>query len=176
MARAPGAEGWDAADWQYYQIESRIRDAMLLIAIDVGVFADRYLAEGVQARDGLTNDWEGLRGGRDPLQTDPLPDFGGGRRGRQFLGWSGGGISGSSGGDPALAELTEAIRSLIERVDALEQGQRPPTSPSRPAAGTFPTRGVDGGWVPAQLPGAAGLFRTGCRSNSPSPSPPAERV
>ena len=36
-------------DWQYYQIESRIRDAMLLISIDVGVFADRYLAEGVQA-------------------------------------------------------------------------------------------------------------------------------
>jgi len=151
----PAPRGWAAADWQYYQIESRIRDAMLLIAIDVGVFADRNLAEGVQARDGLSSDWEGLRGGRDPLQTDPLPDFGGGAVDGSSLDGLGGPISGPSDGDPALAELTEAIRTLIERVDALEQEQRPSASPSRPATGSFPTRGVDGGWVPAQLPGGS---------------------
>ena len=108
----PAPRGWETADWAYYQVESRIQDVLLLVAMDVGVFADRNLAQGVRARSGLSSDWEDLRGGRDPLQTDPLPELGAGAVDGSTLDGLGGPAGGTNPtGDPALAELTEAIRS-----------------------------------------------------------------
>ena len=141
--------GWEEADWRYYQVEGRLQDVLLLVAIDVGVFADVQLASGVQAREGLSRDWEDLRGGRDPLQTDPLPDFGG----EAVDGSSLDGLGGEApAADPALQELTEAIRSLIDRVDALERGRAVPST-GRTSGGSFPSAGLDGGWSPSPVPG-----------------------
>ncbi|RPG81619.1 MAG: OmpA family protein [Crocinitomicaceae bacterium TMED114] len=158
----PAPRGWETADWAYYQVESRIQDVLLLVAMDVGVFADRNLAQGVRARSGLSSDWEDLRGGRDPLQTDPLPELGAGAVDGSTLDGLGGPAGGTNPtGDPALAELTEAIRSLIDRVDALERGRPSVASGGVPDGGSFPSRGVDGGWVPSRMPGGSASLPEG---------------
>ena len=154
----PKPDQWAMSDWQYYQVESALRDVVLLVGMDVGVFANATLAQGVQVRQDLRRDWEDMRGGRDPLAVDPVPDFGPGvQDGSSLDGLSGVGVNGQEPpSDRAFEDLAAAIRSLAERVDQLEGGTRAPgTLPV--IGGGFPERGLDGGW--AQQPQASGLVQ-----------------
>ena len=135
--------GWSEGDWQYYKVERAIQDAMILIAMDVGVYANGFLTEGIEARSGLARDWRDLQGGSDPLRPEPIPDFGGGARDESNLD----GLGAQQGEDGALRALEAAIQELILRVESLESGK--PVSPSMPSGGGFPTPGVDGGWTPS---------------------------
>lgn len=151
----PAPRGWTESDWRYYEVERATQDAMLLLAMDIGVYANALLAANVRARSDLARDWQDLQGGSDPLQPDPLPDLGGGsprdNSSLDGLGGSGGGVEtggsrpSDSGGD-ALRALEASIQELIRRVESLERGTARP-SPS-PSGGSFPTVGPDGGWSP----------------------------
>ena len=74
LSAAP--RGWSEEDWRYYEVERAIQDVMILIAMDVGVYANGFLSGEVRARSDLARDWEDLQGGSDPLRPEPLPDFG----------------------------------------------------------------------------------------------------
>ena len=154
--------GWTDADWRYYAVERATQDAMLLVAMDVGVYANALLADEVRARSDLARDWEDLQGGIDPLRPEPLPDLGGGDpRDNSSLdslvGFGGGNAPDRSTGTEgdALRALEASIQELIRRVESLERG---PARPSPlPSGGSFPTAGPDGGWTP----GGATAFPNG---------------
>ncbi|MGB0509557.1 MAG: OmpA family protein [Flavobacteriales bacterium] len=165
MRVEPAPRGWTESDWRYYAVERATQDAMLLVAMDVGVYANALLAADVRARSDLARDWEDLQGGSDPLRPEPLPDFGGGDpRDNSSLDGLGdlGGSSGSntsnrpagSDGD-ALRALESSIQELIRRVESLERGTARPSP--LPSDGSFPTAGPDGGWTP----GGATAFPNG---------------
>lgn len=153
MTIPPAPRGWEPVDWRYYQVERTLQDALLLVALDIGLFADEALAAGVGVRSDLERDWQDLRGGEDPLDIEPLPDFGEGAEDQSSLG----GLGGNTGPDPApgggdLQGIEDALRALIERVDALERStERPgiPSSDSGSGSGGFPRPGPDGGWQPS---------------------------
>lgn len=165
MRVEPAPRGWTESDWRYYAVERATQDAMLLVAMDVGVYANALLAADVRARSDLARDWQDLQGGSDPLRPEPLPDFGGGDpRDNSSLDGLGdlGGSSGSntsnrpagSDGD-ALRALESSIQELIRRVESLERGTARPSP--LPSGGSFPTAGPDGGWTP----GGATAFPNG---------------
>lgn len=164
MRVGPAPRGWTDSDWRYYAVERATQDAMLLVAMDVGVYANALLANDVRARSDLARDWEDLQGGSDPLRPEPLPDLGGGdaRDNSSLDGLgdagdaSGGSSSRPSGTDgEALRALEASIQELIQRVESLERGTTRP-SPS-PSGDSFPTAGPDGGWTP----GGATAFPNG---------------
>jgi len=142
MKLPPAPRGWSEGDWRYYEVERAIQDIMILVAMDVGVYANGFLAAGVEARSDLTRDWESLSGGRDPLVPDPLPDFGGGARDETSLD----GLGDGTGGEGALRALEASIRELIRRVESLERGTT--WNPGSGSGGGFPVPGPDGGWRP----------------------------
>ena len=153
MRLGPAPRGWIDADWRYYAVERATQDAMLLVAMDVGVYANALLADDVRTRSDLARDWEDLQGGSDPLRPEPLPDLGGGDpRDNSSLD----GLSGSGGGSAidrpvgtegdALRALEASIQELIQRVESLERGTARPFP--LPSGGSFPTAGPDGGWTP----------------------------
>lgn len=138
-------DGWNQSDWQYYQVESVLRDAVLLVGMDVGVFANETLAQGVKVRQDLGRDWEDLRGGRDALSVEPIPDFGPNAEDGSSLNGLGGGGGMEVPSNGAFEDLAAAIRALAERVEGLENGRSP--SGQRPnMGGNFPVQGPDGGW------------------------------
>ncbi len=142
MSLGPPPRGWSEGDWRYYKVERAIQDAMILIAMDVGVYANGFLTEGIEARSGLARDWRDLQGGSDPLRPEPVPDFVGGARDESSLD----GLESQQGEDGALRALEAAIQELIRRVESLERGA--PVSPRVPSGGGFPSPGADGGWTP----------------------------
>jgi outer membrane protein OmpA-like peptidoglycan-associated protein len=139
--------GWTEEDWRYYEVERAIQDVMILVAMDVGVYANGFLSGEVRTRSDLARDWEDLQGGSDPLSPEPLPDFGGGARDESSLDGLGGGSS-TNPDDDALRALEGAIRELIGRVEALERGGTPRPPGGGVSGGGFPTAGPDGGWSP----------------------------
>ncbi len=145
LSSAP--RGWTEEDWRYYEVERAIQDVMILVAMDVGVYANGFLSGEVRARSDLARDWEDLQGGSDPLSPEPLPDFGGGARDESSLDGLGGGSS-TNPDDDALRALEGAIRELIGRVEALERGGTPRPPGGGVSGGGFPTAGPDGGWSP----------------------------
>lgn len=153
MRVGPAPRGWTDADWRYYAVERATQDAMLLVAMDVGVYANALLADDVRVRSDLARDWEDLQGGSDPLRPEPLPDFGGGDPQDSSSLDGLGGFGGSDATDQptgtegdALRALEASIQELIRRVESLERG---PARPSpQPSGGSFPTAGPDGGWTP----------------------------
>lgn len=153
MAIPPAPRGWEEGDWRYYQVERALQDALLLVALDIGLFADEALAAGVGIRSDLDRDWRDLRGGEDPLDIEPLPDFGERAQDQSSLGGLGGDTGQNAaprGGD--LQGIEDALRALVERVDALERtAQRPSFPPTGigSGGGGFPRPGPDGGWEPA---------------------------
>lgn len=157
----PPPSGWTSEEWRYYQVEKALSNAVLLVSLDIGVFANQALAEGAMVRSDLARDWDDLRGGRDPIAIDPLPEFGEGSSDESSLeGLGGADGTGQEVGlprDRALDELTAAVRALADRVDGLER--RGGSSPS--STGGFAQAGLDGGWVPssnvARPSGAEGL-------------------
>ena len=146
LSAAP--RGWSEEDWRYYEVERAIQDVMILIAMDVGVYANGFLSGEVRARSDLARDWEDLQGGSDPLSPEPLPDFGGGARDESSLDGLGGVTGGTRQDDDALRALEGAIRELIGRVEALERGGTPRPPGGGVSGGGFPTAGPDGGWSP----------------------------
>jgi len=144
LSSAP--RGWTEEDWRYYEVERAIQDVMILVAMDVGVYANGFLSGEVRARSDLARDWEDLQGGSDPLSPEPLPDFGGGARDESSLDGLGGGSS-TNPDDDALRALEGAIRELIGRVEALERGGTPRPPGGGVSGGGFPTAGPDGGWL-----------------------------
>jgi len=144
LSSAP--RGWTEEDWRYYEVERAIQDVMILVAMDVGVYANGFLSGEVRARSDLARDWEDLQGGSDPLSPEPLPDLGGGARDESSLDGLGGGSS-TNPDDDALRALEGAIRELIGRVEALERGGTPRPPGGGVSGGGFPTAGPDGGWL-----------------------------
>ena len=142
MKLGPPPRGWSESDWRYYKIERAIQDAMILIAMDVGVYANGFLTKDIEARSDLARDWQDLQGGIDPLRPEPIPDFGGAARDESSLN----GLGDQQGEDGALQALEAAIQELIMRVESIERGT--PVSPIVPSGVGFPTPGVDGGGTP----------------------------
>jgi len=145
----PAPDDWEPGEWAYFQVQGALEDVLLLVALDVGVFANGALAAEVRASAELETDWSRIRGGSDPLQPRPLPDFGGGSGDASQLPDLGGGAGVSGGDNPSednslLEDLAAALRELTLRIDALESRSTPSARPS----GGFPNRGVDGGWQP----------------------------
>ncbi len=158
MTLGPTPRGWSERDWKYYKVERAIQDAMILIAMDVGVYANGFLSAGAEARSDLVRDWQDLQGGSDPLRPEPLPDFGGGARDESSLD----GLGSLQSEDGALRSLESAIQELILRVESLERETL--GRPGVPSGGGFPIPGADGGWTPGQsaafpsgLPGSFSL-------------------
>ena len=148
--------GWESREWNYFQVQGALENVLLLVALDMGVFSNKALAENVQARSELENDWTQIRGGSDPLATRPLPEFGvleGDASTLDGLGeaGNGGGIGEPDGGNGALAE---ALRNLTARIDALERRSGNGSAPAGNPTGSFPAVGADGQWLPGQ-PSAA---------------------
>lgn len=154
----PAPKGWESAEWTYFQVQGKLEDVVLLVSLDVGVFANEALATSARARAELERDWTQIRGGSDPMRPMPLPDFGGGGSDGSTLDGLGQGGAGAGGGSGELdiAGLTEALRALTARIDALE-GRRPAgTLPGTPPLGTgWPTQGPDGRLSPAGAAGGA---------------------
>ena len=104
-------------------------------AAEDAIRLDRALAAEVRASAELETDWSRIRGGSDPLQPRPLPDFGGGSGDASQLPDLGGG-AGVSGGDnlsednSLLEDLAAALRELTLRIDALESRSTPSARPS----------------------------------------------
>ena len=149
----PMPRGWEEGEWTYFQVQGLLDEALLLIALDVGVFANAVLADDVQVREELARDWTTLRGGSDPLDTAPLPDFGGEGSDNSTL--DGLGSGSGSGGGPGSNDVLSRLDAIDDRLARLENGQRS----ERPAAsgGGFPQRGPDGGWQPGGSGQGGGL-------------------
>jgi outer membrane protein OmpA-like peptidoglycan-associated protein len=142
--------GWEQEEWSYFQVQGALENVLLLVALDMGVFSNKALAQGVRARAELDNDWTQIRGGSDPLDTKPLPDFGGPGGDNSTLdglgGANNGGAAGSSEADNEA--LVEALMNLTARIDALER--RSGNGPARNPTGGFPSAGTDGQWMPGR--------------------------
>lgn len=144
----PAPRGWADGEWTYFQVQGELEDVLLLVAMDIGVFANAALAREVQAREELNTDWTQLQGGSDPLDPMPLPDFGEVSRDESTLDGLG------TGGEPLDGlgdEVAKALSALIERVEALERNR--PSDAGAGAQGGFPNRGLDGGWQPGNTTG-----------------------
>jgi outer membrane protein OmpA-like peptidoglycan-associated protein len=152
----PVPSGWEPGEWTYFQVQGALEEVLLLVSLDIGVFTNEALAENVRATEELATDWTQIRGGRDPLRPEPLPDFGGGEGDSSTLdGLLDRSESGGNGEEEPLSEVMQALQSLLSRIEALEQrremGEVNPIS-----GGAFPSRGIDGTWQPnpgsGQLP------------------------
>lgn len=141
----PAPRGWDEAEWTYFQVQGALEDVMLLVSLDVGVFANEALAEEARTSEQLDTDWTRIRGGSDTMDPMSLPDFGTPAGDNSTLDGLGG-PEDSETLDPVLA----ALEDLSRRMTALEQqvGRQGGTT-SVTTAGSWPERGVDGGWAPA---------------------------
>ena len=42
--------GWELEEWNYFQVQGALENALLLVALDMGVFSNQALAEDVRAR------------------------------------------------------------------------------------------------------------------------------
>jgi len=142
--------GWNADEWNYFQVQGALESVLLLVALDMGVFSNKALAQNVRARAELNTDWDQIRGGRDPLEAQPIPDFG--EPGEDFSTLEGlldnrneGAGEGSEWGGDALLE---ALRNLTARIDALER--RSGNVSGGGLSGGFPSEGADGQWLPGR--------------------------
>ena len=148
----PMPRGWEEGEWTYFQVQGLLDEALLLIALDVGVFANVVLAQDVQVREELQRDWTTLRGGSDPLETSRLPDFGeGGSDSSTLDGLGQGGNPEGVGGNGDMAARLDAIDRRLARLEEGGWGGRPARS-----GGGFPERGPDGGWQPGGGDGGTG--------------------
>jgi outer membrane protein OmpA-like peptidoglycan-associated protein len=141
--------GWEPEEWSYFQVQGALENVLLLVALDMGVFSNKALAKGVRARAELDNDWTQIRGGSDPLNAKPLPEFGGSGGDNstlEGLGTTNGGASGSS--DSTTGALVDALRNLTARIDALERRSGNGSASNPP--GGFPSAGTDGQWMPGR--------------------------
>ena len=147
-------EGWELGEWTYFQVQVGLEEALLLVALDIGVFANEILAEEVRATAELTTDWTQIQGGRDPLRPEPLPDFGGGEGDASTLdGLLSGNVQEIPGDEEVLTEVMQALQSLLRRIEALEQ-RRETGGVNPDFGGAFPTQGMDGTWRPSIERGA----------------------
>ena len=140
----PVPRGWDEGEWTYFQVQGAVEEVVLLVALDIGVFTNVALAEDVRARDELATDWTRIRGGTDPIDTSPLPDFGEPSSDNSTLDGLGGA---TEEGAVSSDELAAALRALRDRIAALER--RSPETGSTSVSGGFPRQGPDGTWLPA---------------------------
>ena len=145
----PEPRGWELQEWQYYQVQSALEDVMLLVALDVGVFANEALAADVRVRAQLDTDWTRIRGGTDTMDPLPLPDFGSPTEDGSTLDGLGTGVApGTSDPEGGNAQILAALQDLSRRITALENRGIGGTSPAPGGGGGWPTGGPDGGWNP----------------------------
>ncbi len=153
--KVPAApRGWELQEWNYFQVQGALENALLLVALDMGVFSNKALAEDVRARTELESDWTQIRGGSDPLETKPLPDFGALEGDASTLDGLGGagGEGGAGQTDDGRGALAEALRNLTARMDALERRSGNGSVSGGSTAGGFPEVGADGQWLPGGSP------------------------
>lgn len=150
--RVPEApRGWELEEWNYFQIQGALENVLLLVALDMGVFSNQALAQDVRARAELDNDWTQIRGGSDPLNTKPLPEFGGAGNDTSTLDGLGGAGEGSGSSMGGINDaLVEALRDLTSRIDALERRSGTTSGAGGSPVGGFPSSGADGQWLPSR--------------------------
>ncbi len=154
----PEPRGWEPDEWQYYQVQGALEDLMLLVALDVGVFANEALASDVRVREQLGTDWTRIRGGTDTMDPLPLPDFGSPvQDGSTLDGLGAGNASDGSAVEDGNAQILAALQDLSRRIAALEN-QRAGGGGSVPGGGgSWPSGGPDGNWNPGGGTGNAPL-------------------
>jgi outer membrane protein OmpA-like peptidoglycan-associated protein len=140
VGAAPDA--WTSERWAYYRVQHEIEDVLLLMALDIGAYANSNLQQAVWSTEDLARDWSGMRAGVDELGIEPVDplDVPTPKDGSTLGGSDTGGnsMSGSNGfDDPTMAILVRVLAGM-EAILAELTGSRP--------GGLLDSTGLDAGW------------------------------